>query len=92
MIFQAAARDWLYYGEQVRRAKFAIDEAQLKTLFRSGPGAGRWRFLDRLPTVLASVFVERFDIPLYHPDVRVWEIFDANGEGMALFLRRLFLA
>ncbi|NMT18348.1 dipeptidyl carboxypeptidase II, partial [Vibrio parahaemolyticus] len=30
-------------------------------------------------------FVERFDIPVYHPDVRVWEIFDHNGEGMALF-------
>ncbi|STI86088.1 dipeptidyl carboxypeptidase II [Escherichia coli] len=30
-------------------------------------------------------FVERFDIPVYHPDVRVWEIFDHNGVGLALF-------
>ncbi|HCM7225401.1 TPA: peptidyl-dipeptidase Dcp [Klebsiella aerogenes] len=82
--FQAAAWDWLYYGEQVRRAKFAIDEAQLKPYFP----------LDRVledgvfwtATQLFGIrFVERFDIPLYHPDVRVWEIFDANGEGMALF-------
>ncbi|EPL8195922.1 peptidyl-dipeptidase Dcp [Klebsiella aerogenes] len=82
--FQAAAWDWLYYGEQVRRAKFAIDEAQLKPYFA----------LDRVledgvfwaATQLFGIrFVERFDIPLYHPDVRVWEIFDANGEGMALF-------
>ncbi|MGG8166401.1 peptidyl-dipeptidase Dcp [Klebsiella aerogenes] len=82
--FQAAAWDWLYYGEQVRRAKFAIDEAQLKSYFA----------LDRVledgvfwtaSQLFGIRFVERFDIPLYHPDVRVWEIFDANGEGMALF-------
>ncbi|HBR6961451.1 peptidyl-dipeptidase Dcp [Klebsiella aerogenes] len=81
---QAAAWDWLYYGEQVRRAKFAIDEAQLKPYFA----------LDRVledgvfwtaSQLFGIRFVERFDIPLYHPDVRVWEIFDANGEGMALF-------
>ncbi len=82
--FQAAAWDWLYYGEQVRRAKFAIYEAQLKPYFA----------LDRVledgvfwtaSQLFGIRFVERFDIPLYHPDVRVWEIFDANGEGMALF-------
>ncbi|MFI2991988.1 peptidyl-dipeptidase Dcp [Klebsiella aerogenes] len=82
--FQAVAWDWLYYGEQVRRAKFAIDEAQLKPYFA----------LDRVledgvfwtaSQLFGIRFVERFDIPLYHPDVRVWEIFDANGEGMALF-------
>ncbi len=82
--FPAAAWDWLYYGEQVRRAKFAIDEAQLKPYFA----------LDRVledgvfwtaSQLFGIRFVERFDIPLYHPDVRVWEIFDANGEGMALF-------
>ncbi|MFE1280688.1 peptidyl-dipeptidase Dcp [Klebsiella aerogenes] len=82
--FQAAAWDWLYYGEQVRRAKFAIDEAQLKPYFA----------LDRVledgvfwtaSQLFGIRFVERLDIPLYHPDVRVWEIFDANGEGMALF-------
>ncbi|MGG8219295.1 peptidyl-dipeptidase Dcp [Klebsiella aerogenes] len=82
--FQAAAWDWLYYGEQVRRAKFAIDEAQLKPYFALD------RVLEDGVFWTASQqfgirFVERFDIPLYHPDVRVWEIFDANGEGMALF-------
>jgi peptidyl-dipeptidase Dcp len=74
----------LYYGEQVRRATFAIDEAQLKPYFS----------LDRVlqdgvfwtaSQLFGLRFVERFDIPVYHPDVRVWEIFDANGEGLALF-------
>ncbi|MFV2735476.1 M3 family metallopeptidase, partial [Escherichia coli] len=35
-------------------------------------------------------FVERFDIPVYHPDVRVWEIFDHNGVGLALFYGDFF--
>jgi peptidyl-dipeptidase Dcp len=82
--FKATAWDWAYYGEQVRRAQFALDEAQLKPYFA----------LDRVledgvfwtATQLFGIrFVERFDIPVYHPDVRVWEIFDVNGEGMALF-------
>ncbi|WP_265670790.1 peptidyl-dipeptidase Dcp [Klebsiella grimontii] len=81
---RAAAWDWLYYAEQVRRAKFAIDEAQLKPYFA----------LDRVlrdgvfwtATQLFGIrFIERFDIPVYHPDVQVWEIIDANGEGIALF-------
>lgn len=87
--FQAAAWDWLYYGEQVRRAKFSIDEAQLKPYFA----------LDRVlrdgvfwaaSQLFGIRFVERFDIPVYHPDVQVWEIFDANGEGFALFYGDFF--
>ncbi|HCB1499103.1 peptidyl-dipeptidase Dcp [Klebsiella oxytoca] len=87
--FQAAAWDWLYYGEQVRRAKFAIDEAQLKPYFA----------LDRVlrdgvfwaaSQLFGIRFVERFDIPVYHPDVQVWEIFDANGKGIALFYGDFF--
>ena len=82
--FLASAWDWLYYAEQVRRAKFAIDEAQLKPYFA----------LDRVlrdgvfwtATQLFGIrFVERFDIPVYNPDVQVWEIIDANGEGIAMF-------
>ena len=87
--FQAAAWDWLYYGEQVRRAKFSIDEAQLKPYFA----------LDRVlrdgvfwaaSQLFGIRFVERFDIPVYHTDVQVWEIFDANGEGIALFYGDFF--
>lgn len=87
--FQAAAWDWLYYGEQVRRAKFSIDEAQLKPYFA----------LDRVlrdgvfwaaSQLFGIRFVERFDIPVYHPDVQVWEIIDANGEGIALFYGDFF--
>jgi peptidyl-dipeptidase Dcp len=87
--FTAQAWDWLYYAEQVRREKYAIDEAQIKP----------WFALDNvlLDGVFWSAsqlfgirFVERFDLPVYHPDVRVWEIFDADGEGMALFYGDFF--
>lgn len=87
--FTAEAWDWLYYSEQVRREKYAIDEAQIKP----------WFALERvlLDGVFWSAsqlfgirFVERFDLPVYHPDVRVWEIFDADGEGIALFYGDFF--
>lgn len=87
--FTAQAWDWLFYAEQVRRDRFAIDEAQIKPFFS----------LDRVLTegvfwaasqLFGLRFVERFDIPVYHPDVRVWEIFADNGEGMALFYGDFF--
>lgn len=82
--FDAQAWDWLYYSEQVRRAAFAIDDAQLKPYFSLERVLhdGVFWTASRL---FGIRFVERFDIPVYQPDVRVWEIFDCNGEGMALF-------
>ncbi|HHD2827710.1 M3 family metallopeptidase [Klebsiella quasipneumoniae] len=82
--FRAQAWDWLYYSEQVRRAAYAIDDAQLKPYFaleRVLQDGVFWT----ASQLFGLRFVERFDIPVYHPDVRVWEIFDHNGEGMALF-------
>lgn len=87
--FNAEAWDWLFYSEQVRREKYAIDDAQIKP----------WFALERVLTdgvfwsasqLFGITFVERFDLPVYHPDVRVWEIFDADGEGMALFYGDFF--
>jgi len=87
--FNAQAWDWLFYSEQVRREKYAIDEAQIKP----------WFALDRVLTdgvfwtatqLFGVQFIERFDIPVYHPDVRVWEIMAENGEGLALFYGDFF--
>ncbi|HDG1699467.1 TPA: peptidyl-dipeptidase Dcp [Kluyvera ascorbata] len=87
--FETQAWDWLFYSEQVRRDKYAIDEAQIKP----------WFALERVlidgvfwsaSQLFGIQFIERFDLPVYHPDVRVWEIFDANGEGMALFYGDFF--
>ncbi len=87
--FDVQAWDWLFYAERVRPAKYALDESQVKPYFA----------LNRVLTdgvfwaatqLFGITFAERNDIPVYHPDVRVWEIFDQNGEGMALFYGDFF--
>ncbi|WP_312382422.1 peptidyl-dipeptidase Dcp [Atlantibacter subterraneus] len=87
--FQAKAWDWAFYAEQVRREKFALDENQLREYFE----------LDRVlndgvfwaaSKLFGLKFVPRADIPVYHPDVQVWEIFDNNGAGLALFYGDFF--
>ncbi|TLU69951.1 peptidyl-dipeptidase Dcp [Enterobacter sp. MF024] len=87
--FQVQAWDWSFYAERVRLAKYALDETQVKPYFA----------LNRVLTdgvfwaatqLFGITFAERNDIPVYHPDVRVWEIFDHNGEGMALFYGDFF--
>ncbi|MEZ6877180.1 peptidyl-dipeptidase Dcp [Enterobacter sp. KBR-315C3_2022] len=82
--FTAQAWDWSFYAEQVRLAKYALDESQIRPYFALNTVLDDGVFW--AATQLFGIrFVERFDIPVYHPDVRVWEIFDQNGEGMALF-------
>ena len=87
--FEVQAWDWSFYAERVRLAKYALDESQVKPYFA----------LNRVLTdgvfwaatqLFGITFAERSDIPVYHPDVRVWEIFDHHGEGMALFYGDFF--
>ena len=81
--------DWQYYAEQVRRAEYELDESQLKPYFE----------LDRVvrdgvfyaaTRLFGLTFRERHDVPRYHPDVRVWEVFDADGSPLALFYGDFF--
>ncbi|WP_318392634.1 peptidyl-dipeptidase Dcp [Enterobacter sp.] len=87
--FTAKAWDWAYYAEQVRRANYAIDEHQLKPFFVLNTVLTEGVFWTA-SQLFGLRFIERFDIPVYHPDVRVWEIFDADGTGMALFYGDFF--
>ena len=87
--FTAQAWDWSFYAEQVRRAKYALDESQLKPYFELDTvlhEGGFWT----ANQLFGIKFIERFDIPVYHPDVRVWEVFDHNGVGLALFYGDFF--
>lgn len=87
--FAVQAWDWAYYAERVRSAKYALDESQIKPYFALNTVLEEGVFWTA--TQLFGIrFVERFDIPVYHPDVRVWEIFDCTGEGMALFYGDFF--
>lgn len=82
--FTVEAWDWAYYAERVRSAKYALDESQIKPYFALNTVLHDGVFW-AASELFGIRFVERFDIPVYHPDVRVWEIFDHTGEGMALF-------
>ena len=87
--FTAQPWDWAFYAEQVRREKFDLDEAQLKPYFELNTVLNEGVFWTA-NQLFGIKFVERFDIPVYHPDVRVWEIFDHNGVGLALFYGDFF--
>lgn len=87
--FIAQAWDWSFYAGQVRRAKYALDESQLKPYFELDTVLHEGVFWTA-NQLFGIKFIERFDIPVYHPDVRVWEIFDHNGVGLALFYGDFF--
>lgn len=87
--FSVRAWDWAFYAEQVRREKYALDEAQLRPYFALDTVLNEGVFWTA-NQLFGIKFVERFDIPVYHPDVRVWEIFDHDGVGLALFYGDFF--
>jgi peptidyl-dipeptidase Dcp len=81
--------DWQLYAERVRRAEYELDESKIKPYFE----------LDRVlqdgvffaaTQLFGITFKERKDIPVYHPDVRAFEVFDADGTSMALFYTDFF--
>jgi peptidyl-dipeptidase Dcp len=76
--------DWSFYGEQVRRAKYAFNEADIKPYFELNNVLENGVFY--AATQLYGIrFKERRDIPVYQSDVRVFEITDADGKPLALF-------
>jgi peptidyl-dipeptidase Dcp len=87
--FKLAPWDWQYYAEQVRKAEYNLDEEQIKPYF----------LLDRVlqdgvffaaNKLYGLTFKPRKDIPVYHPDVRVYEVFDQDGQSLALFYTDYF--
>jgi peptidyl-dipeptidase Dcp len=80
--------DWRHYAEKLRKAKHNLDEAELKPYFE----------LDRMIAAAFETarrlfglgFNERKDLPVYHPDVRIWEVFDRSGNCIALFVGDYF--
>lgn len=82
--FQLAPWDWNYYAEAVRRARYDLDESQIKPYLE----------LDRVlrdgvfyaaHELYGLTFTERHDLPVYHPDVRVFEVHEADGSPLGLY-------
>jgi peptidyl-dipeptidase Dcp len=81
--FQIQPWDWEFYAEKVRRAKYDLDEAETK------PYLEIWNVLENGVFYAANqmygvTFKRRTDIPTYQPDIRVYEVFDANGKPLGL--------
>ncbi|HEY1863572.1 MAG TPA: M3 family metallopeptidase [Roseiarcus sp.] len=86
--FKVAPWDWRYLAEKRRKAEFDFDEGELKPYLQ----------LDRIieaafyaaSRLFGLTFTERFDLKLYHPDVRAWDVTGSDGAPKALFLGDYF--
>ena len=87
--FTLAPWDWDFYSEKVRRERYAFDEVQLKPYFELNRVLldGLFYAATRL---YGLTFKERHDLPVYEPTVRVFEIFNADGSPLTLFLADLY--
>jgi peptidyl-dipeptidase Dcp len=82
--FKVEAWDWPIYAEQVRKAKYDLDETQIKPYFELDNVLKNGVFF-AANQLYGLTFKERKDIPVYQPDVRVFEVFDKDGTSIALF-------
>lgn len=81
--FEIAPWDWRYYSEKVRKAKFDIDESELRAyLTLDNMIAAAFDCATRL---FGLEFKPRDDLPRYHADVRAWEVLDRNGDHVGIF-------
>ena len=76
--------DWDFYAQQVRRAKYDLDEDQIKPYFEMNRVLQDGVFY-AANQLYGITFKERHDIPVYQPDVRVFDVFDADGKPLALW-------
>ncbi|HEX2674439.1 MAG TPA: M3 family metallopeptidase [Polyangiaceae bacterium] len=82
--FKLEAWDWAFYAEQLRQARYAYDEAQVKPYFELNRVLSDGVFY-AATQFYGITFKERTDLPLYRKDVRAFEIFDHDGSPLALF-------
>jgi peptidyl-dipeptidase Dcp len=82
--FTLEAWDWEFYAEQVRKAKYHLDDAEIKPYFEVGNVLVNGVFY-AATQLYGITFQERKDIPVYQSDVRVFEVDDVGGKPLALF-------
>jgi peptidyl-dipeptidase Dcp len=82
--FQLQPWDWEFYAEQVRKAKYDLDESQIKPYFELNNVLQNGVFY-AATQLYGITFKERKDIPVWQEDVRVFEVTDANGQRLALW-------
>ncbi|MRW90375.1 dipeptidyl carboxypeptidase II [Duganella sp. FT80W] len=83
--FQLAAQDWSFYSDKVRAERFNFDQNQLRPYFELNNVLTNGVFY-AANKVYGLSFKERKDLPVYNPDVRVFDVFDENGKQLAIFI------
>ncbi|GAB3658634.1 M3 family metallopeptidase [Zhihengliuella somnathii] len=81
--------DWAYYSALVKRERYDLDQAALRPWFELNRvlEGGVFEAARRLYGITCH---ERFDLPVYHPDVRVWEVRNEDGSALGLYLGDFF--
>src|SRR5665647_343686 len=85
--FALAPHDWRYYAEKLRKAKFDLDEAEIKPYFQLD------KMIDAAFETAHRLFGLSFkpvEVPLYHPDARAWDVTDSAGQHLGLFIGDYF--
>ena len=76
--------DWRYYAEKVRKTRYQLDDAETKPYFELNAMIGA--MFDCAGKLFGLNFEEKHGVPLYHPDVRLFEVTNANGSLVGIFL------
>jgi peptidyl-dipeptidase Dcp len=82
--FKLEAWDWDFYAEQVRKAKYDLDESEVKPYLELDNVLQKGVFY-AANQLYGMTFKERKDLPVYQEDVRVFDVFDKDGSHMAIF-------
>lgn len=86
--FKLEGWDWFYYTEKLRKTKYALNDADIKPYFAlENVLAGAFDCANKLYGVK---FVERNDIPVYHPEVKTYEVLDRDNAHLAIFYADFF--
>jgi peptidyl-dipeptidase Dcp len=82
--FKLEPWDWNFYSEQVRKAKYDLDESQVKPYFELITVLEKGVFF-AAKKMYGITFKQRTDLPVYHPDVVAYEVYDNDGKSMAIY-------
>ncbi|NGY38209.1 M3 family metallopeptidase [Flavobacterium sp. XN-5] len=82
--FKLEPWDWNFYSEQVRKAKYDLDQNEVKPYFELTTVLEKGVFF-AAQKMYGITFKQRTDLPVYHPDVVAYEVFDNDGKSMAIY-------
>ncbi|KPI82861.1 peptidyl dipeptidase putative metallo-peptidase Clan MA(E) Family M3 [Leptomonas seymouri] len=82
--FELAPWDWSFYAERVRKQHYNLDEAETKPFFELHNVLERGVFYTA-EKLYGLTLSRRTDLPVYHPDVMTFEVFDNTGESLAIY-------